>query len=75
MARTRKATSAANHETSTTTPTMTPEAIRKAIADGVNAVLAKQAAANARNSGTSLPTGESATAANRKCTYKDFMSC
>ena len=73
MARTRRAT---------TTLVMTSEDIRKAtedirkaIADGVNAVLAEQAAANARNSGTSMPTGESVAATHRRCTYKDFMSC
>jgi hypothetical protein len=73
MARIRRATS--TPETATTTPVMTPEDIRKAIADGVNAVLAEQAAANARNSGTSMPTGESVAATHRRCTYKDFMSC
>lgn len=72
MARTRRAT--ATPETATATPVMTPEDIRKAIADGVNAVLAEQAAANARNSGTSMPTGESVATTHRRCTYKDFMS-
>lgn len=73
MARTRRAT--ATPETATTTPVMTPEDIQKAIADGVNAVLAERAAANARNSGTSMPNGESVAATHRRCTYKDFMSC
>ena len=66
MARTRRAT--ATPETATTTPVMTSEDIRKAIADGVNAVLAEQATANARNSGTSMPTIESVVATHRRCT-------
>ena len=51
----------------TETANMTPEAIRQAIADGVNAVLAEQN----RNGNTGTP----AVPATRQCTYKDFTAC
>ena len=46
---------------------MSPEAIRQAIADGVNAVLAEQN----RNENTGTPE----VPATRQCTYKDFTAC
>ena len=74
MARTRKRTATATPVTPTST-NMTPVDIERAIADGVAAVLERQAEANARNSGSSTPQGGNETPVPRKCTYKDFMSC
>ena len=51
----------------TAAATMTPEAIRQAIADGVNAVLAEQT----RNGNASTQ----AVPATHQCTYKDFTAC
>lgn len=75
MAKTRKKTATATPVTVTPAPTMTPADIKKAIADGVIAVLERQAEVNAHNSGTSIPPGGSGTSVPRKCTYKDFMGC
>ena len=66
MARPRRA-AATTSATPAATATMTPEAIRQAIADGVNAVLAEQA----RNGGA----GVQAVPAARQCTHKDFTAC
>ena len=70
MARTRR-------QTTTTPPApvppeaMTPVAIQKAIADGVNAVLAEQN----RNGGAGTQVAENVAPTPRQCTYKDFMTC
>ena len=54
---------------------MTTVAIRQAIADGVNEVLAEQVATNARKGGTDMQAGGTVTPAPRQCTYKDFRGC
>ncbi|GJW79039.1 reverse transcriptase domain-containing protein [Tanacetum coccineum] len=72
MAPKRRSTSA----TSTSeTPAMTQAAIRKLIANDVDAALEAQAATMASTDNPNRNTGLKETPVARKCTYKEFMSC
>nr|GEV22901.1 hypothetical protein [Tanacetum cinerariifolium] len=67
MAPKRKSTSAA--------PAMTQAAIRKLVADSVPVTLKAQAATMANIDNTNRNTQEGETPVERKCSYKEFMSC
>ncbi|GJR20989.1 reverse transcriptase domain-containing protein [Tanacetum coccineum] len=56
-------------------PAMTWAAIKKLVADSVDAALEAQAATMENTDNTNRNTGQSGTPVARKCTYKEFMSC
>ncbi|GJS79237.1 reverse transcriptase domain-containing protein [Tanacetum coccineum] len=56
-------------------PAMTQAAIRKLVADNVTAALEAQAATMENANNTNRNTGEREALVERKCSYKEFMSC
>ncbi|GJS85901.1 putative reverse transcriptase domain-containing protein [Tanacetum coccineum] len=58
-----------------TTPAMSQAAIRKLVADSVAAALEVQAATMGNTNNTNRNTRQSGTLVERKCGYKEFMSC
>ncbi|GJS01350.1 reverse transcriptase domain-containing protein [Tanacetum coccineum] len=56
-------------------PAMSQAAIRKLVADSVDAALEAQAATMANTDNTNRNTGHSGTPVARKCSYQEFMSC
>ncbi|GJY66861.1 reverse transcriptase domain-containing protein [Tanacetum coccineum] len=56
-------------------PAMSQAAIRKLVADSVVATLEAQAATMANDDNTNRNTRQSGTLVERKCSYKEFMSC
>nr|GEY77277.1 reverse transcriptase domain-containing protein [Tanacetum cinerariifolium] len=56
-------------------PTMNQAANRKLVADSVGATLEAQAATMANTNNTNRNTRQSETPVERKCSYKEFMSC
>ncbi|GKE83059.1 hypothetical protein Tco_1553059, partial [Tanacetum coccineum] len=57
------------------TPAMTQDAIRKLVADSVTTALEAQAAIMANADNTNRNAGEREALIARKCSYKEFMSC
>ncbi|GKD10308.1 hypothetical protein Tco_1189993, partial [Tanacetum coccineum] len=58
-----------------TAPAMSQAAIRKLVTDSLAAALEAQAATMANTDNTNRNTGQSGTHVERKCSYKEFMSC